>query len=123
MGTGRSAFLLVADQGSGDGLDLSQPAINAVDAEWFRAGNTPCFWVPADPSRCDGSNQVRQGCKEFFPIATLFRCLFYKVSTGNRRVVTASPPASFGRPSKVGRPAAGSSTALRTPTGTEIRLL
>ena len=34
--TGRSAFLLVADQGSGDGLDLSQPAINAIDAEWFR---------------------------------------------------------------------------------------
>ena len=61
VATGRSAFLLVADQGSGEGLDLSQPAINAIDAEWFRAGNTPCFWVPADPSRCDGTNQVREG--------------------------------------------------------------
>ena len=36
VSTGRSAFVLVADQGSGDGLDLSQPAINAIDAEWFR---------------------------------------------------------------------------------------
>ena len=120
VATGRSAFLLVADQGSGDGLDLSQPAINAVDAEWFRAGNTPCFWVPADPSRCDGSNQVRE---VFFPIATLIQCLFYKVSAGNRRVVTASGAPSLGRPSKVGRPAAGTPTASRTPTGTGIRLL
>ena len=45
-------------QGSGEGLDLSQPAINAIDNEWFKAGNTPCFWVPADPSKCDGKNQV-----------------------------------------------------------------
>ena len=59
MTTGRSSFLLVADQGSGDGLDLSQTAINAIDNEWFKAGNTPCFWVPTDPSKCDGKNQVR----------------------------------------------------------------
>ena len=56
--TGRSSFLLVVDQGSGDGLELSQPAINAIDNEWFKAGNTPCFWVPTDPSKCDGKNQV-----------------------------------------------------------------
>ena len=50
--TGLSTHVLVVDAGGARGLDLSQPAINAIDIEWYRAGNTPCTYRVVDASMC-----------------------------------------------------------------------
>ena len=50
--TGLSTHVLVVDAGGAKGLDLSQPAINAIDIEWYRAGNTPCTYRVAGASEC-----------------------------------------------------------------------
>ena len=50
--TGLSTNVLVVDAGGTKGLDLNQPAINAIDIEWYKAGNTPCAYKVVDASKC-----------------------------------------------------------------------
>jgi len=50
--TGLSTNVLVVDAGGTKGLDLSQQAINAIDIEWYKAGNTPCSYKVVDASEC-----------------------------------------------------------------------